>query len=164
MLEWADYEKQHNEIEVNITALVELTYFFIAPMAARKHGMVINVGSAASFNPVPYNSVYSATKAFVLSFTQGIEYEYRNQGVKVMVVCPQATDTHFFDQFNKMNGKMRSTEQVVHTTFRAMKRGKVIAKDGTLCKVQSWMHHVMSRSMRVRITGKIAKNIWGKKM
>jgi len=162
LLEWADYEMQHNEIQVNITALVELTYFFIAPMAARGRGTIINLGSAASFNPVPYNSVYSATKAFVLSFSQGIEYEYRDRGVKVIVVCPQATDTHFFDHFDKMSGKMRTASQVVDTTFRAMKKGKVIAPDGTLSRMQSDMHHYMSRKMRVRITGKVGKKIWGK--
>lgn len=106
LLEWADYEKQHQEMQVNMIALVELTYFFIASMAKRGEGIVINVASAASFNPVPFNSVYSVTKAFVLSFTQGIAYEYKNMGIKVIAVCPQATDTHFFDQFDKMDGKM----------------------------------------------------------
>ena len=163
MLEWADYEQQHREMQVNITAVVELTYFFIAPMAKRGKGYIINLGSAASFNPIPYNSVYSATKAFVLSFSQSIAYEYKDKGVKVMVVCPQATDTHFFDHFNKMTGKMRTAEQVVDTTIKAMKTGKLIAPDGGISKAQSVMHHFLTRKARVKITGNVGKKIWGKK-
>lgn len=163
LLEWADYELQHKEMQVNVVALVELTYFIIAQMAQRQKGVVINIASAAAFNPVPYNSVYSATKAFVLSFTEGIAYEYRNKGIKVIAVCPQATDTHFFDHFDKMEGPMRTASQVVDTTIRALKRKKVVVPDGFFSRLQSKMHHVMTRKARVSLTGKIGKKIWGKR-
>ncbi len=162
MLEWADYEKQHKEMHVNIVSLVELTYFFIPQMAQRRSGTIINLSSAAGFNPIPYNSVYSASKAFVLSFSQGIAYEYKKYGVHVMAVCPQATDTHFFDEFNKMEGKMRTAQNVVDTTMKAVRKKKTVAADGFFCKVQAVMHHILTRKMIVKITGAVGGSVWGK--
>lgn len=161
LLHKTDYEKQHQEMKVNMIALTELTHLLIGRMAERKRGTVINIASAASFNPVPYSSVYAATKAYVLAFSQGIAYEYANYGVKVIAVCPQATDTHFFDDIEKMRGKMRESSDVVNTTFRGMKKNATIVSDGVYAKIQQRMHHFMSHKFRVRITGKVGKKIWG---
>lgn len=162
LLEKSDYDKQHREMNLNMISLTELTYFFIKHMSQRKSGMIINISSTAAFNPVPYNAVYAATKAYVLSFSQSIRYEYANKGVKVITICPQATDTHFFDDFDKMSGQMRSTKDVAKTTFKAIKKNKSISPDGFFAKAQYFMHHFMSRKAIVRVTGHIGKSIWGK--
>lgn len=158
-----DFNSQHDEINVNIATLTELTYLLIGRMAQRKSGTVINVGSASGFNPVPYSAVYSASKAYVLSFTQSIDYEYRDKGVNAIVVCPQATNTHFFDNFAKMSGKLREPEDVVNSTFMAMKKKQVICTDGTLCKLQNVMSHILSRRFCVKITGGTGKKLWENK-
>lgn len=157
-----DFDKQHREINVNIMALTELTYLLIGKMADRGNGIVINVGSVSGFNPSPFNAVYSASKAYVLSFTQSINYEYKEKGVYALVVCPQATNTHFFDTFNKMSGKMREPDDVVNSTFKAIKRRKVICTDGTFCKLQNVMSHIFSRKACVKIMGKVGASLWKK--
>ena len=160
-LDQTDFEKQHHEINVNVTALTELTYLIIGGMVERKAGVVINISSAAGFNPVPYSAVYAATKAYVLSFSQSLTYEYKDKGVKVMVVCPEATKTHFFDEIEHLDGPMRKPEDVVNTTFIALKRNKMISTDGVFCYLQSIMGHFLSRKMILRITGGVGKKIWG---
>src|SRR5687767_4974812 len=62
-----DLNRELEMIQLNVSALVELTYRFLAPMRARKRGTILNVGSTAGFQGVPYMATYAATKAFVLS-------------------------------------------------------------------------------------------------
>lgn len=154
------FEKQHREINVNVTALTELTHLLIGEMAKRESGIVINISSAAGFNPVPYSAVYAATKAYVLSFSQSLAYEYKDRGIKVLAVCPQATKTHFFDEISHMDGPMRTPEDVVNTTFKALRRNKMICTDGAFCYLQSIMGHLLSRKMILRITGGVGKKVW----
>jgi len=83
-------------IQLNITTLVDLTYQCLPSMLARHAGTVINVGSIASFQPLPYMAVYAATKAFVLNFTEALWAENTNTGVRFVACCPGATETEFF--------------------------------------------------------------------
>lgn len=82
-------------IEVNVTALVELTHLFLPPMVARGRGRVLNIGSTAGFQPGPFMATYYASKAFVNSFTEALAYELRGSGVTATLSCPGATDTEF---------------------------------------------------------------------
>jgi short-subunit dehydrogenase len=162
LLSSSDYDKQHKEMNLNVIALTELTYLLIGKMAERKNGTIINISSVSGFNPSPFNAVYSATKAYVLSFSQSINYEYKDKGVHIIAVCPQSTNTHFFDNFNKMKGKMREPEDVVESTFKAILKKKSICTDGQLSLLQSLMPHFLSRKMCVTILGYFGKSIWGK--
>jgi len=90
-------QKQLEMIQLNISTLVELTYRFLPQMQQRGSGSIINVSSIAAFQPIPYMSVYAATKAFVLSFSEALWAENREKGVKVLAVCPGPTKTKFFD-------------------------------------------------------------------
>ena len=88
----ADYGQM---IRLNITALTELCHLFIPDMIARGGGGVINVGSTASFLPVPYAAVYSASKAYVLLLSDALRFEYPQRGVSIMTLCPGPTDSNF---------------------------------------------------------------------
>ncbi len=81
-------ERELEEIDLNVSALVALTHLFLPGMIASRKGTVINVASTASFQPVPHMATYAATKAFVLSFSQGLHYELTGSGVNVMALCP----------------------------------------------------------------------------
>ena len=150
-----------NEINVNMLSLTKLTYFYVKEMVAKKKGVVINIASAAAFNPLPYGAVYAATKAYVLSLTEALHYEYKDMGIQCLAVCPGATDTHFFDNIESWNGSMRRPEDVVNTTWRAIAKGKMYVCDGTFAKLQSIMPKLLSRKQRVAITGKVGKDTWG---
>src|SRR5215210_2737648 len=92
-----DIERELNMIDLNVRALVELTYRYLAGMRERKRGRIINVASTAAFQPVPFMATYAATKAFVLSFSEALWEENRPFGVKVMALCPGVTETNFFE-------------------------------------------------------------------
>ena len=92
-----DLANELKMIDLNVRALVELTHRFIQPMREKKSGAIINVASTAGFQPVPFMANYSATKAFVLSFSEALWEENRRYGIKVMALCPGVTETHFFE-------------------------------------------------------------------
>ncbi len=88
--------RQSEMIKLNVLALTELTHAFLPQMQARRQGAIINVASIAAFQPLPYLSVYAATKAFVLHFSEALWAENQDTGVKILALCPGPTDTNFF--------------------------------------------------------------------
>lgn len=93
-----DGERQVKMVQLNILALVDLTHQFLPGMRQRGSGGIINMASVAAFQPMPYFSVYAASKAFVLSFSESLWAENRQYGVHVLAVCPGPTDTQFFQE------------------------------------------------------------------
>lgn len=87
-------------IDVNIKALVKISYAYLPVLKKFPKGYLLNVGSTTSYQTVPYLNVYASTKAFVLSFTRGLRYELRNTSVNVSVLSPGATDTDFVKRAN----------------------------------------------------------------
>jgi hypothetical protein len=90
-----DVETDNAMLMVNVHSLVALTHLFIPEMLARKKGGIINVASTAGFQPLPFFSLYAATKAFVISFTEALWAEYEGRGIRVLCLCPGNTDTDF---------------------------------------------------------------------
>jgi uncharacterized protein len=82
--------------QLNVVTLTDLTARLLPPMLATGRGAVINVASTAAFQPVPTMAVYAATKAYVLSFTEALWWETHRSGVRVLALCPGATETEFF--------------------------------------------------------------------
>ena len=85
---WQPLERQLEMIQVNVTALVALAHLFVQPMLARRAGAIINLSSTAAFQGVPYFAVYSATKSFILNFSEALWAECRPYGVRVLALCP----------------------------------------------------------------------------
>jgi uncharacterized protein len=88
-------EEELKMIELNISSLVSLTKLFLQDMLVRKKGKIMNVASLLSFLPFPYYSVYSATKTFVLAFSETLAAELEGTGVTVTTLCPGPVDTAF---------------------------------------------------------------------
>ena len=84
-------------VQLNIAALVGLTHAMLPAMLRRGHGRIVNLASIAAFAPVPYLAVYSATKSFVLSFSEALVEELRDTGVTVTAVCPGLTNSEMTD-------------------------------------------------------------------
>lgn len=140
-----DLDSELRMIDLNIKSLVDLTYRFLGPMRERRRGAIINVASTAGFQPVPFMTTYAATKAFVLSFSIGLWEENRPFNVKVMALCPGATDTNFFEAGHIDKPPMRvsqTPEQVVETAMRGLKRGKSHIVSG-------WSNYIMTESERL---------------
>ena len=102
-----EMEDYADMIQLNITSLSELSHLFIPDMISKGEGGVINVGSVASLTPVPYSSVYAATKAYVLSLSEGLRYEYRNSNIRIMALLPGATVSNFGQVATAKSDKLR---------------------------------------------------------
>lgn len=102
------FEVQADMVRLNVNTLMELTRLYLPAMRQRKRGGVINLGSTASFQPVPYMAVYGASKAFVLSFSEAVAEEVAADGVTVMALCPGATATGFWETAGMWEGQRDS--------------------------------------------------------
>src|SRR5690606_22912668 len=115
-------------IRLNVISLVGLTHRFLQGMRERRSGTIINVSSAAGFQPIPFMATYAATKAFVTSFTEGIAEENWDFGIKILALCPGSTKTNFFDASNieramKVKGQ-QTADEVVDTALKAVRSGR----------------------------------------
>lgn len=116
--------RDHDQLMVNVVALVDLAHELLPGMLARGQGSIINVASTAAFQPSPYFATYSAAKTFMLNFSLALRVEYRRRGIRVLALCPGPVDTAFFDIIGTreaaVTGRMRSAETVVAAALRAL--------------------------------------------
>jgi short-subunit dehydrogenase len=125
-----DAAREAEEVRVNCEALVTLTHAFLPGMLGRRRGGVITVASTAGMQPLPYEAVYSATKAFARAFSDALATELRGSGVRVLCVNPGPVPTewqqvagHDADYAPPVPGKI-SAEQVARESLRAFDRGQ----------------------------------------
>ena len=157
-------ERERQEILLNAAAVVDMTHAFLPGMLERKQGGIINVASAAAFQPLPFMAVYAATKAFVLSFSHALRGETRGKGIKVTALCPGPVDTPFFEATGSENlrstvpkGVMLSADRVVSDCLKAFKAGKAVCVPGAATKLMAAAGHLTPRGMLGRITAKAMK-------
>ncbi|KAB8330410.1 SDR family oxidoreductase [Scytonema tolypothrichoides VB-61278] len=118
-------DKDHQQVMLNVVSVVDLTHAFIPAMLERGEGTIINIGSTTSFYPLAYQAVYGATKAFILSFSEALWAEYRERGIKVLALCPGATDTAFFNTMGRdINFKKHSPQDVVRIGLSALEQNR----------------------------------------
>jgi len=152
-----DLARELEMIQLNVTALVDLTNRFLLPMRDRKQGTIINVGSTAGFQPVPFMATYAATKAFVLTFSEALSEENRPFGVHVMALCPGVTETNFFEAAKMDRPPMRlsqTPEEVVETAIRGLRRRKSVIISGWPNRLTVFAERFFPRAVVLRITGK----------
>ena len=126
-------------IQVNCSAVVQLTRLYVPAMVERRHGDVLIVASIAGFQAVPFNSVYAATKAFDLLFAEGlseegIAEELREFGVRVCALCPGSTTTEFQEVAQQPDRVFRSAEtaeKVASVGLAGLAQGKSCVISGT---------------------------------
>jgi short-subunit dehydrogenase len=93
----ADVDKMEEIIALNVTALMRLTYAAAPAFVARGAGTIINIGSIVGISPERLNGVYGASKAFVIAFSQSLQHELSDQGIRIQVVLPGATATELWE-------------------------------------------------------------------
>src|SRR6266480_1171508 len=155
-----DLERELSMVDLNIKALVELTYKFIAPMRELKAGAIINVASTAAFQPVPFMATYAATKAFVLSFSEALWEENRPHGVHVMALCPGVTETNFFEAAHGKKPPARvsqTPEEVVDVALRGLARGKSNVISGWMNLFMVESERLVPRSLVTRLAGRMMR-------
>lgn len=149
-----DAGREHEEILLNVAALVTLTHAYLPAMLKSQSGGIIQVASIAGFQPVPYMAIYAATKAFVLSFSEALWAEVRDRGVSVLALCPGPVDTPFFETAGIEGtalGKLDTAENVVATALKALERGSNYVIPGPFSnRFLTFLTRLGSRSRVVR--------------
>ncbi|HYG02865.1 MAG TPA: SDR family oxidoreductase [Chryseosolibacter sp.] len=117
-----DIARDVDMIQLNITSLVALTKFYLNDMVARDSGKILQIASILGEYPTPYMSVYAATKAFVISFSAGLQNELKDTKVTVTTLLPGASDTDFFHK--------AGAEHTVTYREEKLSKPEDVAKDG----------------------------------
>ncbi|WP_114752396.1 SDR family NAD(P)-dependent oxidoreductase [Pleomorphovibrio marinus] len=140
-----DWEKELTMINLNITSLTQLTKLFLEGMKQRGTGRIMNVASVAAFQPGPLMSVYFATKAYVLHFSEAIGYELRKSRITVTTLCPGPTRSGFENAASMKASKLfkqkgiPSSAEVARFGYNAMMKGKSVA-------IHGWKNSLLARS------------------
>jgi len=154
-----DAPQQIDMIQVNVTALTHLTRHLLPGMLDRDRGGVLNVASTAAFQPGPYMSVYYATKAYVLSFSEGLAGEVRDTNVTVTCLAPGPTETAFMDRADMHGTKLfenaskMTPEAVAETGYEAFRDGQSLVVPGWPNKIGAVMVRFTPRSVARRVAG-----------
>jgi short-subunit dehydrogenase len=157
-----DLDEQKRMVALNCTALMELCHRVLPGMLERGRGGILNVASTASFQPGPWMAVYYATKAFVLSFSEGLHEEVRGRGVKVAALCPGPTKTEFAD-VAKMNDSelfkrfASDPGAVVRDGLAALEHNQAVKVSGALNAVMAESIRFTPRVLARRIAGGMQK-------
>jgi len=153
--------RELEEIRLNVEALVELTGRFLPGMVARGRGAVVNVSSVGGFVPSPYMATYTATKAFVLSFSEALAAELESTGVRVLCVCPGFTRTEFqghvdVDTSHVPGMAWMSADAVADEAVRAVGRGFVVV-NGAMNRILTTALKFVPRSLAARSSALLLK-------
>ena len=135
-------ERELAMVRLNVEAVVALCGRYVPAMIERGQGAVMNVASTAAFQPVPRQVTYAATKAFVLSFTEGLHTEMRGTGVTATTLCPGPVPTEFFDAAEMVDidqlappSLWTSPGQAAEAGVRAMEDGRRVVVPGAINRV-----------------------------
>ena len=147
-----DLERELAMIQLNVTSLVTLTKLFGRDMVRRGEGRILQLASTVSFMPVPKLSIYAATKAFVLSFSEAVAYELKDTGVTMTALCPGASDTEFFVRADAEGANVTDTPlsdpaDVAKDGYEAMMNGETRVISGAMNKLQAYFSNVIPDSI-----------------
>lgn len=130
-----DISKELDMINLHIRFTTQLTKSILLKMEEKGWGRILNVGSTGSFIPSPTDAVYSATKAYIMSFSNALSGEYSKTGIKITTLCPGATKTEFATKANISDTLLfklavMKPEKVVEIVYPKLMKGKRIVVPG----------------------------------
>lgn len=154
----SDLAKINEMMQVNIVVLTRLTHHYLPGMVARKYGRIMNVASTAAFLPGPLMTVYYATKAFVLSFSEGLAEELSGSGVTVTALCPGPTQSNF-QALAAMDGvklvenpkSLPTSASVAAYGLKHMERGTRVAVPGLMNVLTALTPRFMPRAWVTKV-------------
>ncbi len=153
-------------IQLNIRALVLITRLFLPHMLDLEKAYILNISSLGAFYPIAYKTVYSASKAFVLSFSLGLREELRGTRISISIVCPSGvrTNTGTNNRIDSHGWKGRASEvsadKIAEMSLDKMFKGKAIIIPGTFNRLLYYLSKFVPLNMRIRIaTREIRKEV-----
>lgn len=144
----SDIEQNIQLLNVQLTAALKLTKAVLPPMISRRSGRILNVASVYSYSPVPLQSVYSACKAFLLSFSSSLQNELKGTGVTVTVFCPGTTQTEFRSRAGigeKRKDSGMTAQTAAHIAYVETLRGTHIVVPGFLNRLFVFLARLLPR-------------------
>ncbi|MCF4967539.1 SDR family NAD(P)-dependent oxidoreductase [Nostoc sp. CMAA1605] len=144
-------------LQVNLVTLTHLTKLFLKDMVRKGDGKILNLASAAAFQPGPLMAVYFATKAYILSFSQALARELENTGVTVTALCPGPTESAFHKRTGLAGARqiesnnMMDAKKVAKIGYRALMAGKTVAIPGLKNKMLAEMVRFIPRNLVTKI-------------
>lgn len=144
-----DLERDIDIVQLNIISLMSLTKFYLKEMTVRNSGRILQLASSLAKAPTPYMSVYAATKAFVLSFSEAIMQELEESDVTVTALLPGATDTDFFHKAKAENSvvyretSLYNPADVAKAGYDAMMKGDSTVAPGAMNKAQGILSTIL---------------------
>lgn len=160
-----DVHWETNMIKVNCIAPTILTHYYLPKMIERKKGAIIFLGSLVAFQPTPYMTTYSATKAFNLFLAESLWYELKRYNIDVLALNPGGTKTEFLETLSMTKRKsyisaiQREPSEVVTTALKSLGK-KISVVDGVINKILSQMIRFLPRRFIVASAGKITKRLY----
>ena len=148
-------------MQVNLTALVQLTHLFLQPMIARGKGKILNLASTAAFEPGPLMAIYYASKAFVFSFSYALADELAGTGVTVTTLCPGPTRTEFQARAGTGRSKriasiwMMEADEVAKRGFEGLMTGRRVVIPGFMNK----LGFILAKCSPIRLAAKVARKV-----
>lgn len=154
-----DLKTELSMIQLNIVTLTELVKYFLPNMLQKNEGQIMNIASTAAFQPVPMMSIYAASKAYVLSFSEALSEELKQTGIYVTAVCPGPTNTGIIDASGGSNsklfqGKMMTPNKVAELAYKAVKKKKTVVITGLKNKILAEGVRLIPRSIVRKISKK----------
>ncbi len=151
-LDEADYVMQGSMVELNVRAVTEITTIVLPYMSGKSR--IINSCSIASFVPNANLTVYSSTKAYVMSFSRGLRYELKKKKINVTAVCPGPMETEFLAVAGLDNGNSKTFDALPRCNprktalgaIRASKRGKAVYTPKVFYKLYRVLSKVLPTS------------------
>ena len=146
---------QMGMVDLNVAALTAVTYLTIPYLS--RGAEVYQIGSFSAFLPLPYVSVYAATKAYVVSFSRSLNVELAYRRIRVMAVCPKWVRTEFFDRAAEQPDVVTyydhfyTVDQVVQRAIRDMKRGKDISTCGIRARTEARFLKLLPAKLGMKI-------------
>ena len=154
--------RQLEMLRLNNQAIVELTYSLLPGMLERRQKGIINISSTAGFQPIPFASAYSATKAFLTAFSLALEQELRSAGVTVVTVCPGRLRKNQNDESEqrargKWAGIYQSPDEVVEDALRVLANGGGLRVPRALNKFSVFAQRLIPRRLVPRLVAKVSR-------
>jgi short-subunit dehydrogenase len=158
-----DLDEEINLINLNVTGAVHLAKHVVQHMSERGEGKILFTSSIAADMPAPFEAVYGASKAFLLSFSEALRNELKDTNITVTALQPGPTDTNFFDRAGMQDTKVGADKKddpadVARDGFEAMMAGKDKVVAGSFKNVvQSKMAHVTPDTMTAEMHRKLSE-------
>ncbi len=158
-----DADAEEKMIVLNILTLTKLTRLFGLQMAVNGGGTIINIASTAAFQPVPYFGVYAATKAYVMSFSRAVDFEWRKKNVRVLTVCPGPTETEFGSvagvdvKTTAFTGSVPDGKDLARFIYASFQSGKSLSIHGLMNRLQVFLQRFVPGKMVIRTAALLMK-------